>query len=158
MMKEVIKRRYTKVLERGWHLPDLILVDGGKGQLNAATNVLGDLGIGNIPTIGLAKKFEEIYQPGEKEPIILENNSPVLKLFQRVRDEAHRFAVRLHKKQREKRIKHSILDDIKGIGPATRNKLLRYFGSVEEIKNASYDELVQVVGIMTAELLVKNLK
>ena len=158
MMKEVIKRRYTKVLERGWELPDLILVDGGKGQLNAAINVLEDLGIQNIPTIGLAKKFEEIYIPSEKEPLVLDNNSPVLKLFQRVRDEAHRFAVRLHKKQREKRMKGSILDNIKGIGPATRNKLLKYFGSVDGIKRASYDEVVRVVGSKTAELLFKNLK
>jgi len=158
MMKEIINRRYTKVLDRGWELPDLILVDGGKGQLNAAINVLEDLGIQNIPTIGLAKKFEEIYIRGEKEPIILEKNSPVLKLFQRVRDEAHRFAVRLHKKQRVKRMKGSILDDIKGIGPATRNKLLKHFGSVAGIKNASYDELVQVAGSKTAELLFKNLK
>jgi len=158
MMKEVIKRRYTKVLERGWELPDLILVDGGKGQLNAAVDVLENLSINNLPIIGLAKKFEEIFLPGEKEPIILPKTSPVLKLFQRVRDEAHRFAVKLHKKQREKRMRGSILDDIKGIGPATRNKLLKHFGSVEGIKRASYDEIVRVVGSKIAEILVKNLK
>ena len=158
MMKEVIKRRYTKVLERGWELPDLILVDGGKGQLNAAVDVLENLSINNLPIIGLAKKFEEIFLPGEKEPIILPKTSPVLKLFQRVRDEAHRFAVKLHKKQREKRMRGSILDNIKGIGPATRNKLLKHFGSVEGIKRASYDEIVRVVGSKIAEILVKNLK
>ncbi|TFG01577.1 MAG: excinuclease ABC subunit UvrC [Promethearchaeota archaeon] len=158
MMKEVIERRYTKVLERGWELPDLILVDGGKGQLNAALGVLEDLSIKNLPIIGLAKKNEEIFLPGEKEPIVLPKTSPVLKLFQRVRDEAHRFAVKLHKKQREKRMRDSILDDIKGIGPATRNKLLKHFGSVEGLKRASYDEILRVVGSKIAEILVKNLK
>ncbi|TFG24994.1 MAG: excinuclease ABC subunit UvrC [Promethearchaeota archaeon] len=158
MMKEVIERRYTKVLERGWELPDLILVDGGKGQLNAAISVLDDLSIKNLPIIGLAKKNEEIFLPGEKESIVLPKTSPVLKLFQRVRDEAHRFAVKLHKKQREKRMRDSILDDIKGIGPATRNKLLKHFGSVEGLKRASYDEILRVVGSKIAEILVKNLK
>ncbi len=158
MMKEVIKRRYTKVLERGWELPDLILVDGGKGQLNAAVGVLEDLSIKNLPIIGLAKKYEEIFLPDEKEPIVLPKTSPVLKLLQRVRDEAHRFAVKLHKKQREKRMRDSILDDIKGIGPATRNKLLKHFGSVAGLKRASYDEIVGVVGSKIAEILVKNLK
>ncbi|MFW9899150.1 MAG: excinuclease ABC subunit UvrC [Candidatus Thorarchaeota archaeon] len=158
MMKEVIKRRYTKALERNWELPDLIIVDGGKGQLNAAVSILKHLGIQNIPTIGLAKKLEEIFVPGEKKPIVLSKNSSVLKLFQRVRDEAHRFAVKLHKKQRAKRMRGSILDNIKGIGPATRNKLLKHFGSVEGIKQASLDELVLIVGKKIAEILVKNLK
>ncbi|MFX0187783.1 MAG: excinuclease ABC subunit UvrC [Candidatus Hodarchaeota archaeon] len=158
MMKEVIERRYTKVLERGWELPDLILVDGGKGQLNAAVSILENLGVQNIPTIGLAKKLEEIYVSGEKKPIVLPKNSPVLKLFQRVRDEAHRFAVKLHKKQRAKRMRSSILDNIKGIGPATRNKLLKHFGSVEGVKKASFDELVLIVGKKTAKIIVKNLK
>ena len=158
MMKEIINRRYTRILEKGWELPDLILVDGGKGQLNAAVKVLKDLSITNIPIIGLAKKFEEIFLPGEKEPIILESNSPVLKLFQRIRDEAHRFAVKLHKKQREKRMQGSILDDIRGIGPVTRNKLLRHFGSVESISKASIDELSQVIGKKLSETLVNNLK
>ncbi len=158
MMKEIINRRYTRILEKGWELPDLILVDGGKGQLNAAVKVLKELNIPNIPIIGLAKKFEEIFLPGVKEPIILENKSQVLKLFQRIRDEAHRFAVKLHKKQREKRMKGSILDDIRGIGPATRNKLLRHFGSVDSIKKASRDELSQVIGKKLSETLVNNLK
>jgi len=104
-----------------------------------------------IGTIGLAKKFEEIYIPEEKEPIVLPEDSLTLKLFQRVRDEAHRFAVRLHKKQREKRTVGSILDNIKGIGPATRNKLLKHFGSVENIKIASKEELSKIVGKELAE-------
>ena len=150
MMKEVIKRRYTMLLERNLELPDLILVDGGKGQLNAGISILNELSL-DIPIIGLAKKFEEIYVPGEKEPIVLPEDSLTLKLFQRVRDEAHRFAVRLHKKQREKRIVGSVLDNIKGIGPATRNKLLKHFGSVENIKIASKEELSKLVGKKLAE-------
>ena len=152
MMKEVINRRYTKLLENNWQLPDLILVDGGKGQLNAGVSVLKELGL-EIPIIGLAKKFEEIFVPGEKNPIILPKNSPLLKIFQRVRDEAHRFAVRLHKKQRTKRITGSILDDIKGVGPATRNKLLKHFNSVEGIKKASLEELTQVIGEKLAKII-----
>jgi len=145
MMKEVIRRRYTYLLENNLELPDLILVDGGKGQLNAGVTILKDLGIDGIPIIGLAKKFEEIYLPNEKDPLILSKDSSLLKLFQRVRDEAHRFAVRLHKKQREKQITGSILDDIKGIGPSTRNKLLSHFGSVKNLKKASIEEIAQIV-------------
>ncbi|MFX1443387.1 MAG: excinuclease ABC subunit UvrC [Promethearchaeota archaeon] len=158
MMKEVIKRRYSFLIEKGFQLPDLILVDGGKGQLNAGISVLKELGIDGIPIIGLAKRFEEIYLPGKKEPLILPKTSPLLKLFQRVRDEAHRFAVRLHKKQRKKKMTGSLLDDIKGIGPATRNKLLTHFESLEGVKKATFEELAQVVGKKYAELIINNLK
>jgi excinuclease ABC subunit C len=158
MMKEVIRRRYSMLLEKNYTLPDLILLDGGKGQLNAGISVLKDLGLEGIPIIGLAKKFEEIYLPNQKEPINLPNSSPLLELFQQVRDEAHRFAVRLHKKQRIKRITGSILDDIKGIGPATRNKLLSHFGSVNSIKKASFEELSQIVGNKLAETIINDLK
>jgi len=157
MMKEVIKRRYTMLIENNLSLPDLILVDGGKGQLNAGYSVLKELGIEGIPIIGLAKKFEEIFVPNEKNPIILPRNSNLLKIFQRVRDEAHRFAVKLHKKQREKRVRRSVLDDIKGIGPATRNKLLRHFGSVENIKKATPEDIGQVVGKKLADNILKEL-
>ncbi len=145
------------ILERNLELPDLILVDGGKGQLNAGLTVLKDLGIEGIPIIGLAKKFEEIYVPNKKDPIILPKNSHLLKIFQRVRDEAHRFAVRLHKKQRIKRVKRSVLDDIKGIGPATRNKLLNHFGSVNSIKEASPEEIAKVVGKKLVDTILKKL-
>ncbi|MFX1308770.1 MAG: excinuclease ABC subunit UvrC, partial [Promethearchaeota archaeon] len=145
MMKELLRRRYTMLLERNLELPDLILVDGGKAQLNAGISVLKELNL-NIPIIGLAKKYEEIFLPSKKEPIVLPKSSLVLKLFQRVRDEAHRFAVRLHKKQRSKRMKGSILDQIEGVGPITRNKLLNHFGSVNKIKKSSREELSQVVG------------
>ncbi len=158
MMKEVIKRRYTMLIENNFSLPDLILVDGGKGQLNAGYSVLKELGIEGIPIIGLAKKFEEIFVPNEKNPIILPKNSNLLKIFQRVRDEAHRFAVKLHKKQREKRVKRSVLDDIKGIGPTTRNKLLKKFGSVNNIKQASLEDLAEIVGKKLAGFILKELK
>jgi excinuclease ABC subunit C len=158
MMKEVMMRRYTYLLENNYELPDLILVDGGKGQLNAGVSVLKELSIEGIPIIGLAKRLEEIFVPGKKDSIILPKNSPLLKLFQRIRDEAHRFAVRLHKKQRQKRMVGSILDDIKGIGPATRNKLLNLFGSLDGVKKASLEELTKVVGKKTAENIIKNIK
>jgi len=157
MMKEVIRRRYNMLLERNLELPDLILVDGGKGQLNAGLAILKELSL-DIPIIGLAKKYEEIYLPTKKEPIVLPKNSSTLKLFQRVRDEAHRFAVKLHKKQRIKRIKGSILDDIEGVGPITRNKLLNRFGSVENIKKTSLEDISQLVGKKLAEKILEQLK
>ncbi|MFX0181197.1 MAG: excinuclease ABC subunit UvrC, partial [Candidatus Hodarchaeota archaeon] len=157
MMKEVIRRRYNMLLQNNLELPDLILVDGGKSQLNAGVSVLKSLGLEGIPIIGLAKKLEEIYVPYEKDPIVLPDNSPVLKLFQQIRNEAHRFAVRLHRKQREKKITGSILDNIKGVGPATRNKLLKHFGSVNKIKNAKLEELSSIVGKKLAEIILKEL-
>lgn len=144
------------VLKRNLELPDLIVVDGGKGQLNAGISVLQDLGL-EIPIIGLAKKYEEIYLPNQKEPVTLPKNSHSLKLFQRVRDEAHRFAVRLHKKQRKKRMIGSLLDDIEGVGIISRNKLLNHFGSVDNIKVASLNEISQVVGKKLASLILKEL-
>jgi excinuclease ABC subunit C len=157
MMREILMRRYSMILERHLELPDLILLDGGKGQLNAGIAVLSELGIKNVPIIGLAKKFEEIFLPNRKDPIRLPLESQLLQLFQQIRDEAHRFAIKLHKKQREKKMKRSILDDIKGIGPSTRNKLLVHFGSVEGIKEASFDEIVKIVGIKIADKIKKEL-
>lgn len=157
MMKEVLKRRYNFLLNRNLELPDLILIDGGKGQLNAGISVLQDLGL-NIPIIGLAKKYEEIYLPHKKEPIILAKNSPVLKLLQRVRNESHRFAVRLHKKQRKQRITGSLLDNIEGVGPITRNKLLNHFGSIDNIKKSTLEEMSQIVGKKLAKKILEELK
>ncbi|MFX1343844.1 MAG: excinuclease ABC subunit UvrC [Promethearchaeota archaeon] len=156
MMKEILTRRYSMLLKRNLELPDLIIVDGGKGQLNVGSSVLRELGL-EIPIIGLAKKYEEIYVPNKKDPIILPKTSPLLKLFQRVRDEAHRFAVRLHKKQRKKRMIGSILDDIEGVGPITRNKLLNHFGSVANVKKATLEEITQVVGKKLAHLILEEL-
>ncbi|MFX0143390.1 MAG: excinuclease ABC subunit UvrC [Candidatus Hodarchaeota archaeon] len=156
MMKEVLKRRYSYLLKRNLELPDLILVDGGKGQLNAGISVLRDLGL-NIPIIGLAKKYEEIYIPNKKDPIILAKNSSLLKLFQRVRDESHRVALKLHKKQREKRITGSVLERIEGVGPITRNKLLNYFGSVNSIKKSTLEEISKIVGKKLAKKILEEL-
>lgn len=157
MMKELLRRRYKMLLEKNFELPDLILVDGGKGQLNAGISVLKELNL-NIPIIGLAKKYEEIFLPSKKEPILLPKSSSVLKLFQRVRDEAHRFAIKLQKKQRKKRITGSILDDIEGVGPITRNKLLNHFGSIDKMKKASLIELSEIVGKKLAEAILKKIK
>lgn len=144
MMKEVIERRYSRLLENDKVLPNLILIDGGKGQLNGAISVLDELGL-DIPVIGLAKRLEEIFVPDKEDSIILPDDSPILQLFKQIRDEAHRFAVRLHKTRRKKRVVGSKLEDIKGIGPVTRNKLLKQFGSLNGVKNASEDELTEVV-------------
>ncbi|MGE5174596.1 MAG: excinuclease ABC subunit UvrC [Betaproteobacteria bacterium] len=155
-MAEVIRRRYTKAKEEGT-LPDLILIDGGKGQLNAALEVLQELGIGEPDVIGLAKarsgeegterEFERVFLPGVEEPIILEPTSATTHLVARVRDEAHRFAITYHRKLREKRAVHSELDDIPGIGDVRKKMLLRHFGSVEKIKQATVEELSAVKGM-----------
>src|SRR6185503_18697202 len=128
-MREVVGRRYRRLLEEGKELPDLVLIDGGKGQLGAAMEALAELGIGHQPVASLAKREEAIFLPGREEPVVLPRSSPVLQLVQRVRDEAHRFAVGFHRKTRAQRTLRSELDDIPGVGPAKRRKLLSRFGS-----------------------------
>jgi excinuclease ABC subunit C len=155
-MAEVIRRRYTAAKEEGT-LPDLILIDGGKGQLNAALEVLRDLGIVEQDVIGLAKarsgeegsdrEFERVFLPGVEEPVILDPTSATTHLVARVRDEAHRFAITYHRKLREKRAVHSELDDIPGIGEVRKKTLLRHFGSVERIRHATTEELSAVKGM-----------
>lgn len=147
MMKEVIGRRYRRLLAENRKLPDLILIDGGKGQLNAAREVLRELELGKIEIIGLAKKEEEIFLPHKGEPVMIPHTSPALHLLQRVRDEAHRFAVNYHRKLRSRRLTHSMLDNIPGVGPKRRTALLQHFGSLEKIKNASIGSLKEVDGI-----------
>jgi len=149
MMQEVIERRYQRVLEEGGELPDLILIDGGKGQLNAAFEIIQKLGLDGINIIGLAKREEEIFLPGISEPVIIPRNSAALHLIQRIRDEAHRFAVSYHRKLRSRRLTHTMLDDIPGVGPQRRKALLQHFGSLGEIKKASINELKKVEGIST---------
>ena len=143
-MREVISRRLTGSLRRGAafeELPDLILIDGGKGQLSAAMEVI-DAGDDRVPAIGLAKRNEEIYTPGASAPILLSRNSKALHLIQRIRDEAHRFAVAYHRNLRGKTMKASVLNDIPGVGPKRRNALVKHFGSVEKIKEAPLEELL----------------
>ncbi len=146
-MREVVYRRYSRLLKEGGEFPDLILIDGGKGQLSSAVKILEDLGRGGEQIIGLAKREEEVFLPGASDPIILPRKSEALYLIQRVRDEAHRFAVSYHRHLRSRRLTHSMLDQIPGIGSKRRELLLNHFGSLGKIKQASMEELSQVDGI-----------
>jgi excinuclease ABC subunit C len=127
-------------------LPDLILIDGGKGQLGAARAELEKLGLGHIPTIGLAKEFEEVYRPGEKGPLRLPHESGALKLLQRVRDESHRFANTYNAQLRLRKISESLLDDFPNIGERRKAALLRKFGSVQRMRLASVEKIAEVPG------------
>ena len=150
-MREVVGRRYRRLLEEGKELPDLVLIDGGKGQLSAATEALAELGLGDQPVASLAKREELIFVPGRDEPVALPRSSPVLQFVQRVRDEAHRFAIGFHRQARSKRTLRSELDDIPGIGPIKRRKLLSRFGSLRGVRGASIEELATAVGRAVAE-------
>jgi excinuclease ABC subunit C len=145
-MAEAVDRRYRRVLEDKTELPDLILIDGGRGQLNAALAALHKLGVEEIPVAGLAKREEEIYVPDRDEPIRLERHDVALQLLQMVRDETHRFAVSSHRRRRAKRTLHSELDDLPGIGEKRKRLLFERFGSVSAIKQASAQDLVNVLG------------
>jgi excinuclease ABC subunit C len=149
-MREVVERRYRRLLETGKELPDLVLIDGGKGQLGAAVAALEELGLGDQPVASLAKREELIFVRGRADPVALPRSSPVLQLVQRVRDEAHRFAVGFHRQTRSKRTLLSELDAIPGVGPVRRRALLSRFGSVRGVRGASEAELALVVGRGTA--------
>jgi excinuclease ABC subunit C len=149
-MREVVGRRYRGLLEGGKELPDLVLIDGGKGQLGAAMSALEELGLGDQPVASLAKREEVIFVPGREEPLVLPRSSPVLQLVQRVRDEAHRFAIGFHRQTRDKRTLRSELDDIPGVGPIKRRKLLSRFGSLRGVRGASVQDLATSVGSATA--------
>jgi excinuclease ABC subunit C len=150
-MREVVGRRYRRLLEENKDLPELVLIDGGKGQLGAAAEALDELGLGAQPVASLAKQEELIFVRGRLEPIALPRSSPVLQLVQRVRDEAHRFAIGFHRQTRARRTLHSELDDIPGVGPTKRKRLLTRFGSVRGVRGASVDELAQAVGHAVAQ-------
>ncbi len=145
-LREVVGRRYRRLLEEGRELPELVLIDGGKGQLGAAVAALEDLGLGDQPVASLAKQEELIFVRGRDEPIALPRSSPLLQLVQRVRDEAHRFAVGFHRQVRSKRTLRSELDDVPGVGPTKRRKLLAHFGSLRGVRGASEAELQALVG------------
>ena len=149
-MREVVTRRYKRLLEEGKEMPDLVLIDGGKGQLGAAAEALEDLGLGDQPLASLAKREELLCVRGRDEPIVLPRSSPVLQLVQRVRDEAHRFAIGFHRQARASRTLRSELDDVQGVGPAKRRKLLSVFGSLRGVRGATEGELAAVVGRTTA--------
>ncbi len=152
-MREVIERRYSKLKESGEELPDLIVVDGGKGQLSSAVSTLNSLGYENFNIIGLAKRLEEIFHPGLSDAQTIPKASSSLKLLQRIRDEAHRFAITFHRSRRFKRTLKTELTDIKGIGNKTAEILLKRFGSVKKIKNAGKPELENIIGKAKAALV-----
>ena len=143
---ETVRRRYSRLKREQRPMPDLILIDGGKGQLGMACRELAKLGLGQLPVIGLAKEFEEIYQPGESKPLRLGLDSGALKLLQRVRDESHRFANNYNADLRLKKISESVLDDLPGIGGSRKAALLKQFGSVHRLRSATLDEIQQVPG------------
>jgi len=156
-LQEVIRRRYTRLLQEKKAFPDLILVDGGKGQLNAARGVLEDLGLGNLPLVSLAKKEEIIFTPSRKKGIRLEKTSPVLKLFQNIRNEAHRFALSFHQLRREKRSFESRLDRIPGLGNKRKAALLAKYKDIKEIKKAAPEELAKIIGKKVSNTLLNEL-
>ena len=155
-MREVVLRRYRKVLEAGGPFPDLILIDGGKGQLTAAYAALEELGLANLVAVGIAKKEELLFTKDRLDPIALARESAALLLIQRVRDEAHRFAVTFHRQRRTKRDLWSELDTIAGIGPRRRKALLTTFGSVAGVRRATREELLRVVGARFADLVLAH--
>ncbi|HEX7795740.1 MAG TPA: excinuclease ABC subunit UvrC [Vicinamibacterales bacterium] len=153
-MEEVVRRRYRKMLEEGGPFPDLILIDGGKGQLRAAYAALQDLGLANLVAVGIAKKEELLFTRDREEPIALAVNDPALLLLQQIRDEAHRFAVTFHRKARSMRDLHSALDDVPGVGPRRRRTLLRKFGSLAGVRRATREELAATVGRKVADAVL----
>jgi len=150
-MREVVRRRYTRVLEEGGGLPDLIVVDGGKGQLSSAVEVLQELGVTALPVIGLAKRLEEVFLPGEALPMSIEKTSPALRLLQRIRDEAHRFAIAFHRERRDKRTLQTELQQIEGVGPKRAHALLTAFGSVQGVRDAEAEALAERIGWAAAK-------
>lgn len=159
MMHQVVTRRFKRLSEEGQTFPDLLLVDGGKGQLSSAVSALRSLGLEDQPVIGLAKRLEEVFIPGHAEPQNIPKVSSSLRLLQALRDESHRFAVTFHRQVRGKRTLHSALDEIEGVGPARRKLLLRHFGSMKRLREAELDEVkaVEGVGPKLAEQIVSAL-
>jgi excinuclease ABC subunit C len=157
MLQEMLRRRFERLetaLRRDdgagaddasfASQPDLIIIDGGKGQLSSAMEVLEDLGFADIPTFGLAKEREELFAPGQPEPIVQEHDSPGMFLVQRIRDEAHRFGITHHRKVRARKALSSPLDSVEGIGPARKRRLLRTFGGLPGIREAPLEEIVKL--------------
>lgn len=157
-MKEVLTRRYTRLMQEGEPLPQLVVVDGGKGQLSAAVEALDDMGLrGTIAVVGIAKRLEEIYFPGDSVPLYIDKNSETLRVVQHLRDEAHRFGITHHRNRRSKGQIVGALDGIKGIGPKTAEALLQHFKSVKRIREASEADIASVVGAAKARLVLEGL-
>ena len=158
-MEDVIFRRYKRMLDEGRHLPQLVVIDGGKGQLSSAMKSLDTLNLREkITVIGIAKKLEEIYFPGDSVPIYLDKNSYSLKLIRQLRDEAHRFGINFHRSKRSSGMVKSELDILKGIGPRTKEILLKNFDSIDKIRNTPPDELEKLVGRSKASILSEYFK
>jgi excinuclease ABC subunit C len=146
-IREVVARRYTRVLNEGLLPPDLVLIDGGKGQVSSAVEVLAAIGLSGIPVVGLAKKLEELWLPGRHDPVVLPEGSTALRVLQYVRDEAHRFATAFNKGLRKKDVTTSALETIKGIGPKRARDLLLAFGSIAAIGSLDAEELAGKSGL-----------
>lgn len=158
-MEEVLTRRYSRLLQEGKPLPQLVVVDGGKGQLSSAVEAFDRLGIrGKVAVVGIAKRLEEIYFPGDSVPLYIDKGSESLKVVQHLRDEAHRFGITHHRLRRSKGQTASVLDDIKGIGEKTRTALLKHFKSVKRLREASEVEVAAVVGQAKAKILINGLQ
>jgi excinuclease ABC subunit C len=156
-MEEVVFRRYKRLLQEGENLPQLIVIDGGKGQLSSAVKSLDLLGLrGKIAIIGIAKRLEEIYYPEDPVPLYLDKSSESLKLIQFMRNEAHRFGIRFHRNKRSKSAINSSLNEIIGVGDKTVEKLFQDFRSISKIKNASLEELTESIGLSKAQLVKKS--
>jgi excinuclease ABC subunit C len=146
-MEEIVFRRYRRMIDENQKPPQLVIIDGGKGQLSSAMKSIDKLGLREkVTVIGIAKKLEEIYFPGDSVPIYLDKNSISLKIIQHLRNEAHRFGINFHRDKRSSEMIKSDLDQIKGIGPKTKEILLKHFESIDKIKNASTEELENLVG------------
>lgn len=158
-MREIVERRYSRALNEGSPLPQLIVIDGGKGQLHAAVDSLQKIGLyGKIAVIGIAKRLEEIYFPEDPIPLYLDKNSETLKLIQQLRDEAHRFGITFHRQKRSKSQLTSEFDNIKGIGTETRKKLLTHFKSIKRLKEADEKEIIEVVGESKGKIVIDHFK
>ena len=157
-MREVLTRRYSRMLAEGESLPQLIVVDGGKGQLSSAVEALDDLGLrGTIAVVGIAKRLEEIYFPGDSVPLYIDKGSESLRIVQALRDEAHRFGITHHRNRRSHSQISSELASIKGIGQATNTALLRHFRSVKRVREASEAEIAAVIGPAKARIVRRGL-
>jgi len=153
--QEILRRRFRRARtgeegseeELRWKMPDLVIIDGGKGQANAAAEVFAELGLHDLPLAGLAKEREELFRPYASDPVVLPVTSPALYLVQRIRDEAHRFAIAYHRDLRSKRTIRSAFDDVEGVGPARKRALLRVFGSAKRVRDAPVEQIAAVPGI-----------
>ena len=158
-MREVLTRRYSRLLDEGQELPQLVVLDGGKGQLSAAVQVLDELGLrGRIAAIGIAKRMNEIFFPGDSVPLYIDLNGETIKVIQHLRDEAHRFGITHHRNKRSKSQIHSELDDIAGIGPKSKTLLLKHFKSLKRLREATVEEVAAVVGAKRAQALKQALQ